>query len=200
MLIGPVYQYKDQRPSATFSSQTTSDISNLLSAFRGTVQYFYEADQIWYPDESPYNNIGRQVFKYEDWQAFGYSIHFPAQNQLNLYLNSKINFPVQSEPYGQDVGSGKIRVWPMPEPYYQTIDYAYPSPIKSLVIAGDPEIKVDFDPNSQNISVNPAITTPTLWEQRAYDSLVYLVLGMFGIEIMAPALIQAAGQQRQISL
>jgi hypothetical protein len=188
MLIGPIYQYKDQRPSATFSSQTTSDIDNLLSPFRETVDYIYTQDQIWYPNEAPFTAVGRQIFKYEDWQAFGYSIHFPPQNQLMLYLNSQINFPTKTEPYGQDVGNGKIRVWPMPEE------------VKALVIAGDEDIKVSFLPNSQNINPAPAATTPTNWPQRAYDSLVYLVLGMFGIQIMAPPLINVAQQQRAQSL
>lgn len=187
MLIGPIYQYKDQRPSATFSSQTTSDIDNMLSAFRASVAYTNNGSDIWVPDETPFAAVKRQIFKYEDWQAFGYSIHFPPENQLNLYLRSQINFPVETEPYGQDVGSGRIRVWPFPK-----------DGVTALVIAGDPEITVNFVSNTQNI--NPQTTTPTLWNQRAYDSLVYLILGMFGIEIMAPALIQAAGQQRIQSL
>jgi len=189
-LIGPIYQYKDQRPTATFSSQTTSDIDNILSAFRGTVDYNFIGNQIWAPDETPYSSIGRQIFKYEDFQAFGYSVHFPPINQLSLYLNSKINFPTQTEPYGQDVGDGKVRVWPMPSA----------GDLTALVIAGDPEIKVGFLANSQTIDPDPLVTTPTLWNQRAYDSLVYLILMMFGIEIMAPALIQAANQQKQVSL
>lgn len=190
MLIGPIYQYKDNRPSPSYSSQATSDIDNMLSAFRSTIFYFPDVNDTWAPDETPITSQTRQIFKYEDWEVYGYSIHFPPQNQLNLYLNSQINFPVETEPYGQDIGGGKIRVWPYPN----GVD------VTAMVIAGDPEITVGFVSGSQNIDVDPTVTTPTLWNQRAYDSLVYLILGMFGIEIMAPALIQAAGQQKLQSL
>jgi hypothetical protein len=192
-LIGPIFQYRDQRPSPIYSSQSTSDIDNLLSSFRTIIEYTLEnaEEQIWAPNETPVTSVGRQIFKYEDWQVYGYSIHFPPQNQLNLYLNSRINYPAYEEPYGQDVGNGRIKVWPFPTGEQK---------ITAMVIAGDPDINVEFLPGTQTINPDPAVTTQTLWTQRAYDSLVYLIVGLFGIEIMAPPLIQAIMQQKAQSL
>lgn len=188
LLMGSILMYERGRPVPPQYSEATSDIRLLLAPFYKTIQFTYNSGtQTYNADMSELLAQDLQVTKWISHKRNNKSIDFQTIDNLDLFLDSQINFPTNSQPYGAYLSETEIKVYPTNET--GTVVEAY-------TILGEKPITVSFIPGTRNIDPDPTNTTPTKWTQRAYDTLVYMILQLFGIESSQPALFTLATQMK----
>lgn len=191
LFLGSIMQYQLGRPVPAQFSEATSDIRNLLDPFRKTMKFIYDTNTKTYkvdPQQiTALETEQLEITKWLDWTRDSRSITFPPVQDLSIrHLDSQVNFPTDAFPVGKYIGEYEVQVWP--DPGTNTL-------VESPVLVGDPEMKVSFieaQLPKRVVSSDPTLTTPTRWRKRAYDSLVYLILAMYGIETSQPAFFQMA--------
>lgn len=192
ILSGAIHQYVPGRPVPATASQITSDIRMMIDMFRRQIGFTYNPQtDLASPDLSILDAAGYEVVKWEAWFRNGVQITEIPVGQERDYLNSEIVNPTNEFPIGRSAGEMNMRIYPQLDAN---------TPLTAQILIGDKEMKVGFiNGNKGKIDPDPAITTPTLWGKRAYDSLVWMILSYFGVTTNQPSLVQIANQMSQSS-